>query len=82
MRPTQHPSNNAVLAAPPGIGIEQCVPLAITRAQYPDGMPVVISYWQPSQSEREAIAAGALVAFQCWGNTHPPVFIGVDGVST
>jgi hypothetical protein len=80
MRPTQHPSNNDVLRAPPGVPIEECTPLAITRAEYPNGAPVVLSYWRPSEAERKAIAEGALVAFQAWGRTHPPVYIGVDGV--
>jgi hypothetical protein len=80
MRATQHPSNNDVLRAPPGVPIEECAPLAITRAQYPDGSPVVQSFWQPSEAERAAIAAGKPVLFQCWGRTHPPVYIGVDGV--
>lgn len=80
MRPTQHPSNNDVLRAPPGVPIEECTPLAITRAQYPDGQPVVQSFWRPTDAERAAIAGGALILFQCWGRTHPPMYLGVDGV--
>lgn len=80
MRPTQHPSNNAVLGAPPGVAHEDCSALAITRVQFPDGMPGVRSYWQPSPAERLAIAQGALVCFTCWGHTHPPVHLGVDGM--
>jgi hypothetical protein len=80
MRPTQHPTNNDVLRAPPGVPIEECTPLAITRVAYPDGQPAVQSYWRPTEEERKAIAAGALIQFQCWGRTHPPVYIGVDGV--
>ena len=79
MRPTQHQSNNDVLRAPPGVPIEECTPLAITRGQYPDGLQVVRSYWRPSEAERAAIADGALIQFQCWGQTHPPVYIGVSG---
>lgn len=40
----------------------------------------VESYWCPSDAERKAIAGGALVRFNAWGQTHPPVWIGVDGV--
>lgn len=80
MRPTQHPSNNDVLAAPPGVAHVDCVPLAITRVQYEGGMPGVWSYWRPSDAERQAIANGALIRFSAWGVTHPPVAIGVDGV--
>jgi hypothetical protein len=43
-------------------------------------MDGVRSYWQPNAEERKAIAEGALVLFSCWGRTHPPVWIGVDGL--
>jgi hypothetical protein len=80
MRPTQHPSNNDVLRAPPGVAVDQCKPLAITRVQYDNGMPAVWSFWQPSEAEKSAIAAGAAIRLASWGQTHPPVHIGVDGV--
>ena len=80
MRPTQHPSNNDVLRSPPGMTVEECRPLAITRVQYSDGTPAVWSFWQPSQAERDAIAAGAVVRFEALGHTHPPVSLAVDGV--
>jgi hypothetical protein len=81
MRPTQHPSNNTVLRPPPGATIEECTPLPITRRQYANGQDVVLSYWRPSDAERKAIAEGALIEFHAWGRTHPPVFIGVEGVA-
>jgi len=81
VRATQHPSNNDILRPPPGVTIEECAPLAITRIVYaPTSLPGVRSYWRPSEAERKAIAEGALVMFQVWGNTHPPIFIGVDGI--
>lgn len=80
MRPTQHPSNNDVLASPPGVSIEECQPLAITRVKYEGGMDGVESYWEPTEAERQALAVGAKVRFTCWGQTHPPIWIGVDGV--
>ena len=80
MRPTQHPSNNDVLGAPPGVAIEQCKALPITRARFEDGTPVVCSFWEPSAAERAALAAGAQVRLMCWGMTHAPVSLGVDGV--
>lgn len=80
MRPIQHPTSNDVLQAPAGVGIEQCRPLAITRHTYDDGTPAVMSFWQPSDAERAAISAGKPVYIHVLGRTHPPVFIGVDGV--
>jgi hypothetical protein len=80
MKPTQHQSNNDVLRAPTGATVEECRPLAITRVQYGNGTNGVWSYWRPSEAERAAIASGALVQMCAMGQTHPPVYIGVDGV--
>lgn len=80
MRPTQHPTNNDVLRAPPGVPIEECKPLAITRVKFEDGTPAVWSFWQPSEAERAAIADGAAIRLSAIGHTHPPVHVGVDGV--
>jgi hypothetical protein len=80
VRPTQHRSNNDVLSAPPGMDVEACRPLAITRVQYSDGTPGVWSYWHPTDEERAAIASGALVRLGVLGVTHPPMHLGGDGV--
>jgi hypothetical protein len=80
MRPTQHPGNNDVLLPPPGATAEECASLAITRVQYDNGVPGVWSFWRPSDAERAAIAAGALVRLAAIGRTHPPVAMHVDGV--
>jgi hypothetical protein len=80
MRPTQHPSNTSVLLPPKGATHDECVPLPITRIRYANGQDCVESYWRPSEAERKAIAEGALVRFNAWGTTHPPVWIGVDGI--
>jgi hypothetical protein len=81
VRPTQHASNNDVLGAPPGMTVDECKPLAITRVKYSDGTPGVWSYWAPTAEERAAIAAGALVRVGALGHTHPPIHLGVDGVA-
>lgn len=83
MRPTQHPTSNDVLRAPPGVSHEDCAPLFITRVRYalPDGeaMPGVVSYWQPSAEQLALLNEGKPVWLSCWGMTHPPVALGVDG---
>lgn len=80
MKQIQHPSNNDVLRPPPGMSIEECRPMAITRVNYMTGMPGVWSYWQPTEAERVAIAAGAPIRLEFIGRTHAPVYVGVDGV--
>lgn len=82
MRPTQHPSNNDVLRSPPGMTVEECRPLAITRVKYGDGTPAVWSFWQPTDAERAAIAGGAAIRFEAIGHTHPPILLSVDGVES
>ncbi len=81
MRPTQHPSNNDVLLPPPGVGHDECRPLAITRVVYSNGQRAVWSYWEPTADERAAIAAGASIWLSAYGLTHPPVLLGVDVVN-
>lgn len=80
MRPIQHPSNNDVLGAPPGVPIDECQPLPITRVLFSNDVPAVWSYWQPTEAERQAIASGAAVRLSIHGFTHPPLHVGVDGI--
>ena len=79
MRSTQHRSNNAVLAAPPGVSVEECRPLPITRVRFPDGEEGVVSFWQPSSEQLALLAAGQPVRLLVLGQTHPPLAMGVDG---
>jgi hypothetical protein len=37
--------------------------------------PVMVSEWQPSAEEREAIAAGAPIRLMILGTVHPPVMV-------
>ena len=75
----QHPTNNDVLGAPPGVPIDECNALPITRIQYSDGTPAVASYWRPTPAELALLAAGAAVRLVVLGTTHPPLMLGVDG---
>jgi hypothetical protein len=77
--PTQHPSNNDVLGAPPGISIEEVRPLAITRVSYPDGTQGVVSFWRPSAEQLALMNSGRCVWLSVLGHPHPPVMLGVDG---
>lgn len=75
----QHPTNNAVLGAPPGVPIDECNALPITRILYSDGTPAVISYWKPTPLELALLTSGAPVRLSVLGLTHPPLMLGVDG---
>ena len=81
MRVVQHASNNAVLAAPAGSTIDECRPAPITRLSYSDGTNSVKTYWQPSQAERCAIAAGLDITVEVLGQTMPPMIVSVDAIA-
>lgn len=76
----QHPSNNAVLGAPPGMPFEECNALPITRVVWQDtGGHGVVSYWMPTPDELRRLNAGQAVRLTVLGQTHPPLALGVDG---
>lgn len=77
MNRAQHSTNNAVLGAPNGVAIDHCGALPITRVEV-DGMPMVISYWQPDYAELQRLINGKAVMLWVWGTTHAPVAMGVD----
>jgi hypothetical protein len=79
MTPHKHPNNNAMLGAPEGVPDEECSALPITRVQFANDTPAVVSYWTPSEAERGLIAQGAAVRLCVWGTTHAPLHVGVDG---
>lgn len=79
MRLTQHITNNGVLGAPPGATHEQCSAAPVTHLLYAEGTRCVRTYWQPTQEEQAAIAAGQPVWLEWWGTTMAPVAMGVHG---
>ena len=79
MERTQHPTNNAVLGAPPGISIDNCGALPITRVLFTNGDQACVSFWRPSASELRLLNAGHSVRLCVMGTTHAPLSIGVDG---
>lgn len=77
MKFIQHPSNNAVLGAPEGSGIEDVRALFITRVKYDDGSHTVASYWMPDDNERALIARGEPIRLTVLGVTMAPVKLDV-----
>lgn len=77
MNAIQHPSNNRVLGAPPGVPIEECRALPITDTEL-NGYPAVASFWRPEPEELAALNAGKAVVLVVAGHTHPPLFVGVE----
>lgn len=81
----QHPTNNAVLGAPPGMPMEQCGALAVTRIEYEhpwdsrQNQQAVASFWMPTPAELALMNQGRAVRLLVLGTTHPPLQLGVDG---
>lgn len=77
MTPRQHHTNTRVLAAPPGVSIDECVPLPITDTSMNDA-PAVASFWYPDERELALLNEGRGVCIVVAGQTHPPISVGVD----
>lgn len=79
MHRTQHPSNTRVLGAPAGWDQKEvpCGALPITETTV-EGVPAIVSYWQPSREELARLNAGKSVALWIVGTGMPPVAVEVD----
>lgn len=76
MKPVRHPSNNRTLGAPVGwdqskLPVEE---LGITDTEL-EGVPCVMSFWQPDDVELANIAAGGLIGLSIVGRTMPPASV-------
>lgn len=73
MRPTKHPACNTVLRG----GAPHIPDLHIRRGydSEDDSMPVVASYWKPTEAELQELIAGGVVEVVAMGHTHPPLSI-------
>lgn len=54
--------------------------LWVTQAVDNHGLPVIVSCWQPTADERQAIADGANLELVVWGEGTPPVAMGLTTV--
>lgn len=82
MNKIQHPSNNRVLGAPPGMSHDQCSALAVTKIAYTNQddplstpIPAIRSYWTPTAEELKFLNEGGYVCLEVLGETMPPVIV-------
>jgi hypothetical protein len=54
--------------------------LPMQKAVTLDGEAVLVSRWELTDEEREAIHNGALVRLVVWGTALPPVALAVEGI--
>lgn len=74
MRPRRTHASNQVFRLPGGTEDND---LWVTLRQDPRYGLEISSTWQPTQAERDAIAAGANIELTVWGHGHPPVALGL-----
>ncbi len=78
MRFIQHHTNNRVLGAPKDWDQEQlpCNALPISDAIW-DGVPAVLSFWQPDAADLARLNVGQSVVLAIVGATMPPAAVWV-----
>ncbi|PCG09884.1 hypothetical protein COA17_07405 [Sphingomonas ginsenosidimutans] len=72
------PEANLVLRAPTpeDAAAGTVCDLHVHRYRDLDGNPQVLSKWQLSAEElAEVVRTGGTIWFNCWGGTHPPIWI-------
>lgn len=80
MNPIQHPSNNHAFGPPPGLDqdVLPCETLHVTACRGSDGLPVMISFWQPTLEEIQHLVSGGAVMLYVYGTQHPVVAVGAE----
>ena len=70
---------NVILIGPPSMENQDCDALSICRAlwQAPSGerFPILVSCFEPTDEERQAIAEGAPIYLHIIGSVMPPVML-------
>lgn len=77
MHPIRHPTNDTAFHPPEGVSEEECQTLYATTGEL-NGHRCVWSFWTPTADELAALNAGRPVILGVWGDTHPPVYLGVE----
>lgn len=78
MTPIKHHTNNHTFGAPDDWDLQTpCETLGVTVVQ--EGKAVsLVSFWQPDEVERKAIAEGKPIILTIYGRQHPVVSVGVE----
>ncbi len=82
MQNTDFESSNHTLERPPGWDEDECnsMPVMVGRHPMNDGKTAIalVSCWEPTKEEREAIANGANIYLHVLTRTHPPVLLSTE----
>jgi len=80
MLPGRIQGHTRYLGKPPGWEPEtdgDCAHLAVLDTDL-GGLPIMMSVWEPTPKEIEALARGAKIVLTVVGTGHPPVALHVD----
>lgn len=73
MLPVEFPEQNFTFTKPADMTDEQCSSLSVWRGKDQAGTPVIISKWQPSYEDIQAINNGEGIYLMITGVGLPPV---------
>lgn len=73
MLPVNFEEANFTFTKPVGMTDEECGDLCVHRGQYSDGTPCIISKWQPSKEDIDAINRGEAIYLSICSSGMPPV---------
>jgi hypothetical protein len=73
MLPVHFDESNKIFNKPECMTDEECSSLSVWQGHTTDGLPVIISKWQPSKEDIEAINNGRAIYLSITGIGMPPV---------
>lgn len=71
MRPIDFPEANIIFSKPSNMSDEQCMPVSAYAARAEDGNLFVVTVWQPSYEDLQALNAGRPLMLQVCGGMPP-----------
>ena len=79
MKAINHKHTTDVLKAAPGTE-DKVYDLPICRTYDSLGNELVISVWELTDEDIEALIKNRKIYFQCWGHTHPPIVLSANSL--
>lgn len=73
MNPINFEGANMNFTKPSDMTDEQCSSLPAWKGEDKDGVPIIVSYWQPNQKDIELIKNGHSLCLIVCGENMPPV---------
>lgn len=75
MNPVDFAQSNRVYTHPKDMTEKDCQDLHVCQTEDSNGLPLLISVWQPTPQEVGEILLGKPVYLGVIGSQHPPVFV-------